>query len=96
MFCTIDDLHPWSQGKGYGREAMEWLLSRAFVGYGLNRVQSACWTWNEPAVRLYKSVGFQVEGTKRQACWQEGAFRDEYIIAILAEDYHKRRSESLG
>lgn len=40
MFCTIDDLHPWSQGKGYGREAMEWLLSRAFVGYGLNRVQS--------------------------------------------------------
>ncbi|GAA5984388.1 hypothetical protein JCM10908_003329 [Rhodotorula pacifica] len=76
---TLNKSH---QGRGYGGEAMEWLLRRAFVGHGLNRVESGCWAWNEAAVRLYKKVGFTVEGIRRQACWQEGAFRDEVIVYI--------------
>lgn len=27
------------QGKGYGSEAMEWVLRRAFVGYNMHRVE---------------------------------------------------------
>lgn len=32
-------LHRDFQGKGFAKEAIEWLLERAFVGFGLNRVQ---------------------------------------------------------
>lgn len=38
-------VHPKHQSKGYGTEAMEWMLERAFVGFGLNRVQGEFSFW---------------------------------------------------
>ncbi|GAA5874239.1 hypothetical protein JCM16303_005786 [Sporobolomyces ruberrimus] len=87
------------QGKGYAAEALNWLLDRAFLGYGLNKVQGACFSFNEKALKCYKSVGFVEEGRRRQATWQEGAYYDDVLIGILASEWFalrekKRKSEA--
>ena len=121
------------QGSGYATEAVEWLLPRAFIGHGLNRVESE---W-DPTPRVFlikeaatdrvisvrqllelehlrppslrKSVspgvlsanrlgpsallhsinscflryrGFVVEGIRREAVWQEGAYRDDCMMYV--------------
>ncbi|BGP34987.1 hypothetical protein JCM10296v2_006811 [Rhodotorula toruloides] len=86
-------VHPKHQGNGYGTEAMEWMLERAFVGFGLNRVQGNVFAWNKPAFRVYEKVGFVVEGRRRKALWIQGAWRDDLLIAILAEDWLARHPE---
>ncbi|GAA5926072.1 GNAT family N-acetyltransferase [Sporobolomyces koalae] len=79
------------QGKGYGREAMSWLLERAFNGYGLNKVEGEVFVWNEKAVKIYTSLGFVIEGRRRQAIWQNGAFQDDMFIGILASEWRERQ-----
>ncbi|GAA5915129.1 GNAT family N-acetyltransferase [Sporobolomyces salmoneus] len=77
-------------GKGYAKEAMEWLLERAFNGFGLNKVEGEVFGWNERALKAYKSVGFVEEGVRRQTLWQNGVFIDDYIIGILASEWRER------
>ncbi|GAA5964665.1 hypothetical protein JCM3765_004344 [Sporobolomyces pararoseus] len=82
------------QGKGYSKEAMEWLLERAFNGFGLNKVEGEVFAWNERALKCYKSVGFVEEGRRRQTVWQNGAFRDDYWIGILASEWRERHEKT--
>lgn len=73
-------VHPKHQGKGYGTEAMEWMLERAFVGFGLNRVQG------EPSLvsrvlslKPHESTDELCRGVVRPAgnvfAWNKPAFR---------------------
>ncbi|WP_347712974.1 hypothetical protein [uncultured Fretibacterium sp.] len=47
----------------------------------LKRVELSVFTDNERAVRLYESLGFVVEGTKRYAAVKNGVHADEYLMA---------------
>ncbi|GAA6025212.1 hypothetical protein JCM11491_004867 [Sporobolomyces phaffii] len=87
-------LHRDHQGKGYAAEAIGWLLERAFVGYGLNRVQGACFSFNERALKCYTSLGFVEEGRRRSTTWQHGAYHDDIMIGILASEWFARRNQS--
>jgi putative acetyltransferase len=40
-------------------------------------------TGNERALKLYRGMGYQVEGTRRAAAFIGGEFVDEYFIARL-------------
>ncbi|BGP19594.1 hypothetical protein JCM10213_009313 [Rhodosporidiobolus nylandii] len=83
------------QGKGYGREALEWLLETAFLRFGFNRVEAQCFSWNEPALRLYKSLGFVVEGCRRKAMFQEGEWRDDIMFGMLQEEWRAAHQDKL-
>ena len=50
------------QGKGYGSEAIKWVLEWGFLAAGLHRVTIGCFSFNEGARRLYERLGFVVEG----------------------------------
>ncbi|ORY47186.1 acyl-CoA N-acyltransferase [Leucosporidium creatinivorum] len=76
-----------AQGKGYGTEALTWLVEQAFLRYGLNKVEIAVFAWNVEALKSYKKVGFVQEGLLRKSMWQEGAFRDEVLLGMLAEEW---------
>ncbi|GAA6043936.1 hypothetical protein JCM8097_000911 [Rhodosporidiobolus ruineniae] len=83
------------QGKGYGVEAMEWLLETAFIQYGFNRLECEAFAWNEPANKLYKKLGFVEEGRKRQSLYQGGEFRDEVMYGMLAEEWRAQNKDKL-
>ncbi|GAA5900094.1 hypothetical protein JCM5296_002054 [Sporobolomyces johnsonii] len=88
-------IHAKHQGKGYGKEAMEWLLEMAFMRFGLNKVEGDVFSWNVPAQKVYQSLGFVEEGRRRQSLFQEGEFRDELIYGLLASEWRERNSHKL-
>jgi RimJ/RimL family protein N-acetyltransferase len=46
------------QRKGYGSEAIKWVLNWAFQMAGLHRVGITCFSYNPEARKLYESLGF--------------------------------------
>ena len=44
------------RGKGYGQELLEWALHYAFMELGLHRVQLGAYSFNEPALKLYRKM----------------------------------------
>ncbi|GAA5826646.1 hypothetical protein JCM11251_002833 [Rhodosporidiobolus azoricus] len=88
-------LHPDHQGKGYGKEIMEWLIEATFMRYNLHRLEGEVFSWNEPAIRLYKSCGFVLEGRRRDSMFQEGEYRDDLIFGLLEHDWRRAHPDKL-
>ena len=79
---------PRERNKGYGRQALRWVLDRAFRDDTFHRVYLDYYTGN-PAQYLYESMGFTHEGLARDACKKMGEYYDTNIMSILREDYEK-------
>lgn len=76
-----------NRGKGYGYRAVCSLLRYAFHTINLHRVWLSVFDFNERAAALYKKVGFQHEGTLRQAFFYNGAYHDVHIMGILSTEF---------
>lgn len=50
------------QGKGYGRLAVEGLLSNLWREYGKKKVYLSAFAENQQAIELYRSLGFRFNG----------------------------------
>ena len=74
-------------GKGYGTDATQITLRYAFQELNMNRVQLYVYEFNERAKRVYEKTGFRVEGRLRQSSYREGKHYDEFVMAILREDW---------
>lgn len=79
------------QGVGYGPEALRWLLDLAFRGFNLHKVTGDVWEWNTAARATYKKLGFVEEGVRRENVWQDGEWRDEIQLGILAREWAEKR-----
>lgn len=76
-----------SQGKGYGREAILLLLDYAFMELNLHRVYLGVFSFNERAKKLYERIGFQYEGTFREALYRNGGWHDNINMSMLKQEY---------
>ncbi|KAJ4299412.1 hypothetical protein N0V90_004657 [Kalmusia sp. IMI 367209] len=81
------DILPAYQGKGYGSEAIRWVLEYAFKRAGLHKVRIRAFGWNEGACRLYQRLGFVLEGTEREALWHEGRFWDGLEFGMVDREW---------
>ena len=86
---TIGEKDAW--GRGYGTEATQLMIDHAFGGLGLHRIGLTVFSFNERAIRSYRSCGFVVEGRAREAIWREGRWWDEISMSILDSDWATRR-----
>nr|WP_246252582.1 GNAT family protein [Sulfitobacter algicola] len=77
--------------RGIGREAICLTLDHAFGDMGLHRVDLRVLSYNQHAIRCYTSCGFVHEGTEREAAWVGGAWHDDWIMGILADEHYERR-----
>ncbi len=82
---TIGEKDAW--GGGYGTEAARLMVDHAFSGLGLHRVGLTVFSFNERAIRSYRSVGFVVEGRAREAIWRDGRWWDEISMSLLDSDW---------
>jgi len=78
-------------GKGLGSEATALVLDFALGELRLHRVELEVFCDNARAIKSYKKLGFVVEGTKREAFFRHGVYRDALIMSMLAPDWCKRR-----
>lgn len=72
------------RGQGIGTKLFvrleEWARDR-----GLHRLELTTVTKNGPGVALYKKMGFEIEGTKRDSLFIDGEYVDEYYMSKLLD-----------
>lgn len=74
-------------GKGYGTRATRAALRFAFHTLNLHRVELEVFDFNGRAIRAYEKAGFRLEGTRREAMYQDGAYHSEHLMAILRSEF---------
>jgi RimJ/RimL family protein N-acetyltransferase len=75
------------RGHGFGSEAMQLVLNFAFQELNLRRVQLTVFEYNEPALALYRQLGFQHEGTFRKFLERDSRVYDMYLMGLLREEW---------
>ncbi len=71
-------------GRGIGRALLGELLGIADRWLGLRRVELTVFTDNARAIALYRSFGFETEGTLRGFALRDGALADAYTMARIS------------
>ena len=71
-------------GRGFGTEAVRLLCGHAFETLNLHKICLASYATNERGLRMYASVGFRVEGRRREQVFIEGRWVDEVVLGLLA------------
>jgi len=81
----IGDKNFW--GRGYGTDAVRTMCHFLFQRFQLRRIQLDTWSGNERAIKSYLKVGFQVEGTLRQATLVKGIPTDQVVMGLLRSEF---------
>jgi putative acetyltransferase len=68
-------------GRGIGTALLAALIDAADNWLNLKRLELTVYVDNEPAIRLYKKSGFEVEGTRRADAFRDGKFVDTLMMA---------------
>jgi aminoglycoside 6'-N-acetyltransferase len=83
-----------AQGRGYATEAVTWLLDYLLRERGKHRVAADCDVRNDRVVALFERLGMRREAHHLQRAWWKGGWVDEYVYAILADEWQDRGSPS--
>ena len=79
-------------GQGYGTEALRAKIKFAFNKLKLRRLESGFFRGNKASLKLQKKFGYKIEGLRRKGfrCKADGKLKDEYITALLKDDWEER------
>ena len=75
-------LLPQYRGQGIGRRLAEKTIELA-KQIGLERIELDVYASNKPAIALYKSLGFALEGVKRKGRKLDGIYDDVVVMGLL-------------
>ncbi|KAK3378572.1 acyl-CoA N-acyltransferase [Podospora didyma] len=81
------------RGKGYGGEAINWVLDFGFNRAGLHRIELGALSYNPSAIALYKKLGFVEEGRNREAILYERKWHDLVLMSVLEDEWEQRKNE---
>lgn len=76
-------------GKGYGTQVLRLILDYAFFTLNLRKITLGVVAENTAAVRLYKKMGFVIEGTLKEQSFHNGHYCDTYRMGLFKKDYRK-------
>jgi L-phenylalanine/L-methionine N-acetyltransferase len=74
-------VHDKWQAKGVGTALMQALIDLADKWLNLSRLELAVFTDNEAALKLYRKLGFVIEGTHRKFAFRDGEYVDAHAMA---------------
>lgn len=80
------------QGKGYGTEAIRWVLDWAFRFGNLHRVGLDTLEYNMGARKVYEHIGFVYEGRQREVTFMGGRYWDMLQYSVLKSEWLKEHS----
>lgn len=84
------------RGKGYGAEAINWALDWGFRWGGYHRIGLTTFSYNERAIRVYRSLGFVEEGRIRENLWFDRGRWDELFFGMLVGEWEVLRGLGPG
>jgi len=74
-------------GKGYASEAAKAVVQFVFETLQLHRLEAGVATFNPGSIRVLEKMGMRREGLRRKILPIDGEWIDNYLYAMLAEDY---------
>jgi ribosomal-protein-alanine N-acetyltransferase len=80
-------LLPEYHGDGYGREAAELTVDRAFETTSIHSLGAGAFAHNEASRGLLESLGFTLEYRNREAEYTDGAYRDFVEYGLLRREW---------
>ena len=80
-------LDPDFHGAGYGSEAAELVVQYGFEDLNLNRIEAEAGAFNDASQGLLESLGFQREGTRRDAAYYRGDYYDMLTYGLLRAEW---------
>jgi len=83
---------PEHQGKGYASEATLLAIEYAFFVLNLYKLFLVVDCDNQPALSVYRKLGFQDEGILRHEFFVNGEYRDAVRMAIFQPDFLASRA----
>jgi len=78
---------PEHQEQGYGSDAAARMVAYAFEDRNLRRVSARLGAFNDASAALLESLGFEREGTLRQAAWFRGEYHDVLRYGLLRHEW---------
>jgi RimJ/RimL family protein N-acetyltransferase len=82
-----------AQGQGLATEAVSAWLTYAFGAFALHRITATVDCQNLRSVALLERLGMRREGHFLQNIWFKGAWGDEYLYAMLREEWLTMQNE---
>ena len=79
------------QGYGFATEAVSYFLNYAFLTFDLHRIIAITDCENAASVALLERLGMRREGHFLQNVWFKGKWGDEYLYAVLKEEWLRKR-----
>ncbi len=79
--------------KGYGKEAVTALINYAFTELKMHRITGVSNVANVASQKLMEAIGMRREGHFTKNIWFKGDWKDEYLYAILEEEWGKFKGE---
>ena len=73
--------------QGYAQEAARALMDAGFREIGLQRIFATCDQRNKASARVMERLGLRREGAFRLSKYIQGEWCDEFLYAILAEEF---------
>lgn len=87
---------PRHQGRGYATEAANRMLDLAFGPGDMHRVSARCDVRNKASWRLMERLGMRREAHFREHAIFKSAWDEEFIYAILWQEWHRLRNGPPG
>jgi RimJ/RimL family protein N-acetyltransferase len=78
---------------GIGSSLMAALVDLSDNWLNLKRLELTVYADNEPAIRLYRKFGFEVEGTRRADTFRDGQYVDSFAMARLKPGWSQTDAE---
>lgn len=79
---------PEMRGKGLGKSLLLELIRKTRACESVEQINLTVVSENESAKKLYKSVGFDVYGTERNALKFNGLYFDEDLMVLKLSNFH--------
>ena len=76
-------------GKGITTAALKKCTKFAFANFSLIRIYALVFEGNDASEKVLLKAGYKKEATLRKSVFKEGKFLDQYIYAILVEEFQK-------
>jgi RimJ/RimL family protein N-acetyltransferase len=74
------------RGKGYGKAMIKSGLKFCFDVLNLRRINCEILSNNEPSIKCALSLGFILEGTKRESIFKLGKYIDSGVYGLMMEE----------
>jgi len=78
--------------KGYGKAAFELLLKYGFMECRFNKANSITIASNEASIKLHLSLGFEIEGRKKENVFTDGQYFDEVLFGMTKNMYLSKKN----